>query len=176
MAVLKIKGGSTFRGTGDNWDIKILKGQLTRDNKNEDLHLFATNLIENRLDFRELPNDSPLCDIKDLRRSKFVLNVDEWKKFAETAKVLVGRVLLDLFPQFSFLKKVIPKHIEHTYSKEMSKKSFIHPMPIIDANEANYADCVKILRTCEMWIAELYHKAGLLEKVPKCNDPPIPEG
>ncbi len=175
-SVEKIKSGSTFHGTGDNWDIRILKGQMRNDVQNEDLHLFASNLIENRINFQHLSNDSPLCDIKSFSRSHFQLNVQEWKNFAQTAKVLVGRVVLEFFPKFSFLKKVIPDHIKHMYTNEMSIKSFIVPMPIIDANEAKYGDCVKILRTYEKWIAEMYHQAGLLNKLPVCESPPVPEG
>ena len=174
-AVMKIKNGSTFRGTGDNWDIRILKGQFRKDVRNEDLHLFATNLIENRVNFQHLPNVSPLHDIKALPRSKFLLNVEEWEKYAESAKILVACIFLEFFPEFSFLKKVIPIHIQHLYSKEMEQKSFIVPMPIINANEAKYGDCVKILRTYENWIAEIYNKTGLLKQIPHCDNPPVPD-
>ena len=144
-AVVKIGNGSTFCGTGDNWDIRILKGQLRKDVRNEDLHLFATNLIENRVSFQHLPNISPFDNIKFLPRSKFLLSVEEWKRYAESAKVLVGRIFVEFSPQFSFLKKVIPSHIQRLYNEEMAQKSFIFPMPIIDANESKYEDCVKIL-------------------------------
>ena len=163
---MKIKNGSTFRATWDNWDIRILKGQFRKDVRNEDLHLFATNLIENRVNFQHLPNVSPLHDIKALPRSKFLLNVEEWKKYAESAKILVACISVEFFLEFSFLKKVIPIHIQHLYSKEMEQKSFVVPMPIIDANEPKYGDCVKILRTYENWIAEIYNKTGLLKQIP----------
>ena len=142
---------------------------------NEDLHLFATNFIENRLSFRHLPNDSPLGDIKTLTRDKFSPSVAELKKYAQCAKILVGRIVLEFFPQFRFLKKVFPNHINHEFSEAMSQKSLIASMPIIDANEAKYQDCVKILRACEGWIAQIYYKAGLLDKLPETEDPPIPD-
>ena len=63
VEVQKVKKGSVFRGTGDNWDLKILK--------NDDLHLFASNLIENRINFNHLPNDSPKGSIKDFPRHNF---------------------------------------------------------------------------------------------------------
>ena len=54
--VQKVKNGSVFRGTGDNWDLRILKGHMREDINNEDWHLFASNLIENRVTFCHLPN------------------------------------------------------------------------------------------------------------------------
>ena len=80
--VQKVKGGSVFRGTGDNWDLKVLKGHMRKDVQNEDLHLFASNLIENRVNFSHLPNVHPKEDIVN-----FSLNVDEWKVYINCAKI-----------------------------------------------------------------------------------------
>ena len=139
-----------------------------------DLHLFASNLIENRVNFNHLPNDTPKGNIANFSRRNFFLSVTEWKMYAETAKVIVGRIILEFFPKFKCLKSVIPSHILHVYSNEMAKKSNIVNLPIINANVAKYEDCVQILRTYEKWIAEIYVKAGLLEKIPDIENPPVP--
>lgn len=175
QVVTKLKNGSVFRGTGDNWDLRILKGQMRKNDQNTDLHLFASNLIENRVHFTNVRNDIPKCDISLIDRSKFSLNIREWTVYMDCAKILVGRVFLEFFPKFNFLKTIIPTHIPHQYTNQMSNKSTIMSMPIINANEASYADCVVILRCYEKWIATLYHKAGILNQLPQPQNPPIPD-
>ena len=60
---------------------------MRKDIQNEDLHLFASNLIENRVSFTHLPNDFPKDNILSLPRSQFCFNASERKKYAESAKV-----------------------------------------------------------------------------------------
>ena len=176
VVVSKVKEGKVFRGTGDNWDLKILKGSMRKDIMNEDLHLFASNLIEKRLTFSHLPNENPKGNIKDLPHSTFSLNVQEWKQYAENAKVVVSRIILQFLPKFKFLKGIIPHHIPHQYSEQMAQKSNIVSMPIINGNEAKYEDCVTIPRTYEKWIAEIYVQAGFLQELPHTDNPPLPAG
>lgn len=103
--VQKVKGGSVFRGTGDNWDLKVLKGHMRKDVQNEDLHLFASNLIENRVNFSHLLNVHPKGHIVNFPRHHFSLNVNEWKVCINCAKILTG-----LFP------KVQVAEVSHPYT------------------------------------------------------------
>ena len=119
QVVEKIKKGKVFYGTGDNWYMRILKGSMRMNIQNEDLHLFATNLIENRLTFSHLPNEKPKGNIKDLPRSTFSLSMNEWRQYADNAKVIVGRIVLQFLPQFKFLIGIVPERILYVHSKEM---------------------------------------------------------
>jgi len=49
---------------------------------------------------------------------------------AESAKILVGRIILEFFPKFKLMKSVLSSHIPHQYSEEMTKKSNIYPFLI----------------------------------------------
>ena len=99
--------------------MRILKGSMRMNIQNEDLHLFATNLIENRLTFSHLPNEKPKSNIKDLPRSTFSLSMNEWRQYADNAKVIVGRIVLQFLPQFKFLIGIVPERILYVHSKEM---------------------------------------------------------
>ena len=118
--VERVESGKVFCGTGDNWDLKVLKGHMRKEIQNEDLHLFASNLIENSINFSHLPNVHPKDHISAFPGHHFSLNVGEWQLYINSAKVLVARVIIEFFPKFKWLKSVIPTHIPHVYSKEMA--------------------------------------------------------
>ena len=97
----RVKSGIVFRGTGDNWMLKVLMGHMRKDIQNEDLHLFASNLIENRVNFSHLPNDHPKGDIVHFPRHKFSLNVSDWKCMQNQQKYLWGESYLNSCPNSS---------------------------------------------------------------------------
>ena len=172
QAVSAVKEGKTLRGSGDNWDMRVLRGHMTKEIQNEDLHLFASNIYVNRLNFTHLPNEVPLRDLETCNRAVFTTSVPELRMLKENFKILVSRICIEYLPKFKFLSKVTPNHIQHPYSAEMSKKSTIISLPIIDANEIKYNDCVKILRTYESWVYEIFHRAGLIQQRPILQNPP----
>ena len=172
-AVEAIKQNKTLRGTGDNWDMKVLRGHMTKDVQNDDLHMFASNLYVNRLTFLHLQNTTPKRNLSTCPNEVFTMSVADLKVLKENFKVLIGRVCLEFLPKFKFLKRVVPAHILHPNSKEMSEKSTIISLPIINANECSYNDCVKILRKYEHWIFDIYKRAGFIHQRPEPNNPPI---
>lgn len=68
---------------------------MRKEIQNKDLHLFASNLIENKINFNHQPNDNPKGNIKDFPRYNFSLNVPEWKRYAECTKIIFSRIVLE---------------------------------------------------------------------------------
>ena len=155
--------------------MKVKKHHMRQEVQNDDLHLFASNLIKNRIDFKDLPNDKPLGKISNLRVSQLVPNKEEWEHFSASCQILIARVLIEHFPALKPFANVYPTHVQHEFSEFTKKKSEIVTMPIIDADESKYQDCVKILRTYEKWIWQLHRKAGIVtEEMPDIDSSDSP--
>ena len=162
----EVKQGKTLQGTGDNWDYKIQVHDMRKSDQNKDLHYFASNLIVERVPCEDLSKIAPQRDILTIPNSMFLLNDTETSKLREDFKVLVGRVLIDRIAALSFMKSIIPAHIESKYSNEMAQKSTIVPLSMQFKEERKYDDVVDILCTYENTLEDIYSKAGLIE-VPK---------
>ena len=140
------------------------------------MHLFASNIIVNRLSFNHLDNTSLKCPITNIDRECFFPNSNELKTLRENFKILVGRICVQFLTKFKFLKSIVTQSIEHKFSKEMTQKSTIVSFPILNCNENNYHDCVTILRTYEKGIFEIYQKAGLINQYPYLlQNPNLPD-
>lgn len=164
-AVSAVKQKKTLRGTGDNWDLTVRAHHIRSSAQNKDLHLFASNLYINRTSFITFDNKSPLDDILTCPRNTFTLNQNDIKMLRENFMVLIGRICTKFCKSFQFFSDVLPDHITHRFSKEMAHQSIVIPLPILNADEKKYDDCVCILRAYENWIYEVYEQANLLNHI-----------
>ena len=101
---------------------------MRKSEQNKDLHYFASNIIVERVPCEGLNKTAPQRDIRTLPNSMFLLDNAETSKLRDDFKVLVGRILVERIPSLSFMKSIIPMHIESKYSKEMAQKSTITPL------------------------------------------------
>ena len=108
-----------------------------KDHQNIDCHYFASNLVVERVPCDHLDNISPKGNIRQAANIDFLLNQEELHHLREEYKIIVGRVLVEFIPELRFLKTVIPNHISHQYSNEMST---IIPLPILFKDEKKYDD------------------------------------
>ena len=102
-------------------------------------------IILNRLNVDRFINNGHVGDVRNPDLSVFLLNDAETQMLRENYKVLAGRVIVEFLKKFNFLSSIIPDHICHEYQDEMSKKSIIVPMPLLQIDEKYYNDMVDIL-------------------------------
>jgi hypothetical protein len=133
---------------------------MSREKRNKDLHLFTSNVIFNRIARVDMDNQPPSTDLSKLNAESVMLrgNTLQKAKLEEAYAVLLGRTLCQL-QKFQRFKKFFPPHIPHEYSKKMSKKSMVFPLPIQFKNESKHEDCMAIMDAYEKQLSELYNGA-----------------
>lgn len=146
--------------TGDNLDQYVKASQLTAQNRNKDLHLFTSNIIFPCVASVDICNDPPKVDIGNLSAENVLLSPDSAKreKLKYSYCVLLARILCTI-PAFQRLRKLLPDHIPHEYTRKMSAASKVYPLPIMFKNKAKHSDCLAIMDGYESQLVDLYTKA-----------------
>lgn len=158
-----VKQGKKFYTVNDNLNCKTTVRNMRIDHRNKQHNSFASIIVFERVDFRHLDNVKPLGDIHTFANENYLLSPEEVKKLNSDFKVLVGRVFLEFFnqPLFAVVKKLVPQHIVHQYTKEMSSKSEVFPLPIQlnFKDEKKYSDVVDILANLETTFENIFKEA-----------------
>jgi len=135
--------------TGDNLDMYIHTSHMSSEKQNRDLHLYTSNLIFSRVATTDVSNSPPgicanMISVDDCFPSDL-----ENDCLMNNYAVIIGRLFADKIPAFSWLKNVLPEHIPHEYSHQMSQKSTVYALPLLMKNETKLDECVDILESHE---------------------------
>lgn len=157
-----VKAGKKFYTVNDNLNCQTTVKNMRMDHRNKQHNWFASIIVFERVDFSHLDNVTPLGDINNFSNENYLLSPEEVWKLQSDFKILVGRVFIEFFkqPQFAAVKKLIPDHILHRYTKEMSTKSEVFPLPIQFKDEKKYSDVVDILASHEETFEKIFRAAN----------------
>ena len=129
-----------IKRAGDNIDINQSARNQRKDNHGKSHHWFLAMAFKNPVPSSHLPNDNPICDLKDTPLSEFLLNNQEQKKLKEDFCTIILRVLCS---QLEFLKpfqKYVAKHIPHEYSAMFQQKGEAVNLGLVFQNENSSED------------------------------------
>ena len=172
-----VKEGRSFTYVLGNvdWDVKV--HDTRSDKQNQSVHTVATSIVFDRVSSHHLPDAGPKnslvnCNLKDTLHAS--LTDKEKRCTSERYKVLIGRILVEFFPEFDYLKDFVHDHTTCEYHKEMSTKSVVVPLPVLLKDEKKYAEVVDVVDQLELWTREIYSKAGLCNPADPELVPPSP--
>lgn len=87
------------------------------------LHYFNMHAVRDRLATSQLPDNPSLPDASAIQVEQILPTEADYNVLHSNFAILVCRVLKKQMPFFAKFSSGIERHIEHMYSKEMSKKS-----------------------------------------------------
>ena len=122
----------------------------------------ATSIVFDRIScpFDGPPKQLSHYDLKDV----IALSPGEITCTRDRYKIFIARILCESFRAFDFLKDVLPDHTDCQYREEMSSQSVVVPLPVLMMKNMNeYADLAHVLDQLEVWVREIYAKAGLCD-------------
>lgn len=110
---------------GDNIDKNVKPRDMRHDVQAQSLHYFNSYAVKDRLPTSHLEDKPCLPDFSSFAPSKLLPTGGDDKSIQDNFTILISRVLSKNFPFFEKFATGVPKHIEHKYYKELSKKSEI---------------------------------------------------
>lgn len=119
------QGTFSYILVGDNLDKNVHPRFMTVDHQTQSLHYFHVFAALDRIDFHHLSNCNPICKVSDLPLTTFLPNAEDCSVLRKHYAILLGRELVKSVPYFQCFHELIPSHIPHKYSNEMSRKSTI---------------------------------------------------
>ena len=151
-----IKEGVVFKFWGDNLDKQQHVRDLRSEHQGEMLHMFSLIVGKSRTPAPELPFTGQVSNLRDTSTDYFLPSSSDVVAVKNNLVVLVSRILTEYFTSLTPFSKVVPKHILHRYSSQMSKKSDVVVLDVLMKNEAKHKDMLEIMTTIQDYLGKTY--------------------
>ena len=153
-----IADGVIFKFWGDNVDRKRKVRDVRSDHQGEMLHMYSILVGRSRTQTQAeaLSRTGSVGSLRCMSSSFFLPSAEDIQCVKNNLVILVSRVLTQYIKELQPLSKVVPKHIMHEYSAEMSKKSEVVVLDVLMKNENCSSDMVDIIKTMQEYLGESY--------------------
>ena len=153
-----IADGVIFKFWGDNVDRKRKVRDVRSDHQGEMLHMYSILVGRSRTQTQAeaLSRTGSVGSLRSMSSSLFLPSAEDIQCVKNNLVILVSRVLTQYIKELQPLSKVVPKHIMHEYSAEMSKKSEVVVLDVLMKNENCSSDMVDIMKTMQEYLGESY--------------------
>lgn len=152
-----IHEGEVIKFCGDNTLDRMRHVRDPRsDHKGDMLHCFSLLVGRSRTPALELPFTGQLSKLAETPNEFFLPKRADVLAVKENLVILVARILTEYFTALAPFSELVPKHILHRYSTEMSKKSEVVVLDVLMKNEAKNRDMLDIMGTLQGYLGEQY--------------------
>ena len=123
------------------------------------MHWIAHYATYDRFETHDLDDSVPLVhNLKEFDNVNYLLSKREMTQMKNDYVILVVRVLVEFFQCMKPINSVIPTHIQHKYSKEMSNQSEIIMLPVVPFNQNKHSDVCQYLEWLQKLLVQVSEK------------------
>ena len=153
-----IEDGVVFKFWGDNVDKTRKVRDLRSDNQGKVLHMFSMLVGRSHTPAPQFSHVGQLSKVTEVPSELFLPTCDDVNKVKANLVILISRVLTQYVAELAPLSKVVPKHILHKYSKEMSQKSDVFILDVLMKNEVVHKDMIDIMMALQNYLGDGYNE------------------
>ena len=169
-AIKLVQEGKTFAFVLENIDRDVRVHGMRFESQNKSVHAVATSIVFARASSNHLPDDGPKNNLANVNLRELLNCTDEEKRCTrEHYKIFLGK-----FPALDFLVDVVPTCTPCQYQAEMGTHFVVVLLPVLMKDEKKYSDLVDVLDRLEVWVREIYAKAGRCAPPDEDHVPPGP--
>ena len=114
-----------FKIVGDNIDIDIRPQHQTIDTRTQLLHYFHAFAVLDRIDLSSQSEVRPDVNPHEFDLQTLLPTSEDIQKLKSNFQVYISQIITEYLKSMKPLSVVVPQHIEHAHSIEMSKRSFV---------------------------------------------------
>ena len=151
-----IKADAVVKFIGDNVDKQRYVRDYRSDNQGQMLHMYSILVGRSRTPAPELQHTGTVSKLEEIPNDSFLPQSTDIQAVKANLVFLVSWILTEYIPAFTFLTKVVPKHILHQYSNKMAEKSEVVVLDVLMKNEMKHEDMLDIMRAMQDYLGESY--------------------
>ena len=145
-----------FKFWGDNVDKKKGVRDVRSDHHGELLHMYSILVGRSRTPAAHLSRSGCVAKLSSLKSQSFLPTSEDICAVQSNLVVLVSRILTEYIDDLVPLRKAVPNHILHKYSKEMAMKSEVIVLDVMMKNEAKHSDVIDIMSRMQEYLGHDY--------------------
>lgn len=149
-----LQEGAYVKFIGDNVDERKTVRDIRSDHHDTLHHMYSMLAVKARA--IPPPPSTPFVrpNLTQLPARAFLPNRSHLLQLKCNLTILVSRVLCEHITPLMSLSKLIPRHIYHEHTSEMSQQSETVVLDVLHRNEAKHEDMLVIMRTMQSYLGE----------------------
>eukprot|EP00057_Strongylocentrotus_purpuratus_P018700 XP_011673174.1 PREDICTED: uncharacterized protein LOC105442605 [Strongylocentrotus purpuratus] len=136
----------------DNVDMVVHARHPTRDNYGKDYHMVQMIAYQNRVTAFHLSNAPPTRSVDSVDSLEFLPTAQENLILRRDWMILAARMISQHIPALKEMMNVFPSEITHEHMAEMSKKSKVVNLGVLNENENTTDGILKIMHHMHQYV------------------------
>ena len=141
---------------GDNLDKQRTVRDMRTNHRGELMHMYSILAGATRTTDPSLSHHENIADVSSISSVSFLPTDRDISSVRKNLTVLVARILTQYFKDFKPLQRAVSSHISHQFSNEMSRKSEVVVVDVLQKNEACRSDMIDIMTQMQEYLGEGY--------------------